>query len=93
MKSFSEFISIVTQELEWQPVFRGKLFMGLDRISANADHFRSRLLENMKAIAKGTGFSCATGRIVLGVEIKHDDFLSSKIGKTDLLARLGKKRK
>lgn len=85
---FGDFQVGIGQQGEGQGIFGGKLGVGLDGVSTDAEQGDALGLELGKVIAEAAGFLGAPGRAVFRVEIE-DDGAAFEVWEGDGLAVLG----
>src|SRR6266851_7825586 len=62
----------VAQQDEREPVLFGESLVGLHRIGADPDDFRSSVLEDLVVVPKGPGLVSTEGRIIPWIEVQYD---------------------
>ena len=69
----------VAQQDEREPVLFGESLVGLQRIGADPDHFRSSVLEDLVVVPKGPGLVSTDGSVIPRIEVQHDIRLTKKV--------------
>ncbi len=85
---FTNCVSSVAEEREGKIVFGCEGFVGRHVISANSDHFSSRVLKGGVAIAKAARFLRTAGSVILWIEVQNDALGPIKAFQIHRLARL-----
>ena len=81
-------VSSITEEREGEIVFGCKGFVRGHVVSANSDHFGSRILEGRVAIAKAARFFRTAGSVIFWVKVQHNALVAIKAFQIHRLARL-----
>ena len=87
-EGFTNRVSSVAQEREGKIVFGRKGFVRGHVVSANSDHFGSRILEGRVAIAKAARFFRTAGSVIFWVKVQHNALVAIKAFQIHRLARL-----
>src|SRR5690625_3463196 len=87
-KSFDDLPVFIGKEGEGEVVFFLKLFLGCNRVGADADDFDSSFLELDKIIAQAACLGRASGGVRFWIKINKDESFFVKIGQRNSVAVL-----
>jgi hypothetical protein len=71
IKLFAQFFITVGQKVKWEAVLVPEIFMGPERVARYAKYVGTGCIEQRIQVTKILAFGCATGGIVLGVEVDY----------------------
>ena len=81
IKLFADYFVYISKEGVRQAILFLEFFLRLGRVARDTQNDSSGLLYLLEDVTKSAGFNRAARSVCLGIEEKHDGFLTFKVGK------------